>query len=310
MVWQVPHRARYGGVWFEAATALQLEGGLSRPGRVMRLLAAAARRPGRLYALVALVRETPSEPVRLSTSEAGRALRAYFGERFLGFFPQNRLCRGVLILPDDYGSYHRGRRRQALRTNLRRADEAGVSCERLADPVSGIAALKSVLAARKNTAGDPDALLVAWQPHFSQAASTIFVARDRDGEPQAVIAAVIDSDVCLIQFAGGEQPRRQVGASRPSGKNADRSRRQLPAGRGRRAVRCSGLRTRACTTTSICWATSFATWLRPTPNEPNVRSGCRGPSVLRPQARRELERLIQRGESDQRRCSHARAPAP
>ncbi len=194
-------RARYGGPWFEAAISLRLTGGLGRPRRLLQLLAAAARRPGRFAALIRLLLHTPSEVVILSPSAAGRALQTYFSERFLGVFPQNRLCRGVLLLPDDHSNYRRGKRRQALRTNLRKAQEAGISCGPIEDPDIGLAAVGEVLANRTNTFGDRDTLVNAWRPHFWRTETTVLAARDRDGHPLAMAMVVIDSEICLIQFA-------------------------------------------------------------------------------------------------------------
>jgi hypothetical protein len=194
-------RARYGGPWFAAATSLRLDGGLGRPERLIRLLASGARRPHRLFSLVALLVKTPTDVVLLSRSHAGIALRTYFDARFLGVFPQNRLCRGVLLLPTDYTDYRRGHRRQALRTNLRRAADAGIWCESASDPAEALEALAEVLTARTNTPGDPAELLISWEDHFSRPETTTVVARDSAGRPMAVAAAVIDAEVCLIQFA-------------------------------------------------------------------------------------------------------------
>ena len=98
---------------FRAVSALPITGRLSRPDRFARLLAAAVRRPRRLAALVVLLLKTRSEHPPLSPSPAGRTLALYFGERFLGVFPQNRLCRAVLLLPSDHAEYLRGRRQFA-----------------------------------------------------------------------------------------------------------------------------------------------------------------------------------------------------
>ena len=103
-----------------------------------RLVAAAVRRPRRVVALFAVLLGTRSDGVFLSGSLAGEALRAYFNQRSLGVFPQHRLCRGVLLLPRDHSAYLRGRRRQALRTNLRRAAAAGIVCEEVSDPAAAL----------------------------------------------------------------------------------------------------------------------------------------------------------------------------
>src|SRR6185312_5337552 len=103
--------------------------GLLQPRRLASLAVAAVLRPRRASALIALLFHTKSEQLVISTSLTGRALGAYFDERSFGFLPNNRFCRGVLILPDRHADYLRGRHRQSLRTNLRRAQAAGIRCE-------------------------------------------------------------------------------------------------------------------------------------------------------------------------------------
>jgi hypothetical protein len=42
--------------------------------------------------------------------------------------PRFRIAQGVLYLPSDFAAYLRGRRRQAVRTNIRRARDLGIDC--------------------------------------------------------------------------------------------------------------------------------------------------------------------------------------
>jgi hypothetical protein len=131
---RIDSRLRYGGPPFSAASALSPgDEGLIRSGRFMILVAAAVWRPRQLGWFVVLLVRTRSEHVFLSGSSAGQALRAYFDQRSFGVFPKNRLCRGVLLLPRCHSEYLRGRSRQALRTNLRRAATAGITCETMSD---------------------------------------------------------------------------------------------------------------------------------------------------------------------------------
>jgi len=125
---------QYGGRCFSAASALPLNGDLTRPRRLLGLAEAVVRCPKRVAALIVLLLRTPSEPMFVSESATGARLRSYFAERAVGVFPKNRLCRGVLMLPEQPGEYLRGRRRQALRTNLRRAATAGITCEVIDEP--------------------------------------------------------------------------------------------------------------------------------------------------------------------------------
>jgi hypothetical protein len=188
---------------FLEASALKLGGGFGRPRRLASLLAVTVLRPRRVVALVALLLGTRSEGVLLSDSLAGRALRAYFNERFLGVFPQNCLCRGVLLLPGRHADYMRGRRRQALRTNLRRAATAGIRCGPTSDPSCALDAAVAVITRRRAPLTDADlaSLSGTWPELFARPEMTLLVARDEAGRPLAVTAAVIDDAVCLIRVA-------------------------------------------------------------------------------------------------------------
>jgi hypothetical protein len=73
-----------------------------------------------LYAL-------PGMDVRLSEDPTGLAIAEHLSLTRWGV-PRFHLAQGVLQLPPDFASYLRGRRRQALRTNIRRARELGIDC--------------------------------------------------------------------------------------------------------------------------------------------------------------------------------------
>lgn len=194
-------RLRYGGAWFAAASALPLDGRLTRPRLLARLMAAVVR-PRGLVALIALLFRTPREYVVLSESCAGQALDRYLNQRRLGIL-KNRLCRGVLVLPEDHADYLRGRRRHALRTNLRRAATAGIRCEVLSDSRRADDEVSVVAGRRWDHLPEPQ--LCAWTNHFrarvARPEMTVMVARDQDGGALAVLAASIDDSVCAIGFA-------------------------------------------------------------------------------------------------------------
>ena len=139
----------------------------------------------------------------MSTSVTGTALRTYFNQRHFGVFPQNRLCRGVLVLPEDHAEYLRGRHRQALRTNLRRANDAGIRCEAIACPRTAYEEVAQIVDNRQSSPRTPDepAVLAGWAETFSAPGVTLMVSRGPDGQPLAIIAAVIDDAVCLIRVA-------------------------------------------------------------------------------------------------------------
>src|SRR5690242_17267602 len=175
----VDSRTRYGGAWVSAASALPL-----RKSRA-HIMATAIRRPGRLAALAALLLRTPRAYVVLSGSSVGQALEEYFNQRSLGVMPITRFCRGVLLLPRDHADYLRGRRRQALRTNLRRAAAAGIRCEIVGDPERSFDDISDVW--RRQWGSLPEAefelRLNELRESVARSEVTIAVARDARGRP-------------------------------------------------------------------------------------------------------------------------------
>jgi hypothetical protein len=81
----------------------------------------------RMPTLVRFLRGVPQVSVPLSDRPQGRMIAAHLALRWCGV-PRFRLAQGVLHLPSDSASYLRGRRRQAVRTNVRRARERGIVC--------------------------------------------------------------------------------------------------------------------------------------------------------------------------------------
>jgi hypothetical protein len=153
-------------------------------------------------AFIKLLLGTPSENVVLSTSLTGQALSAYFGKRWFGVFPQNRLCRGVLILPERHADYLRGRHRQALRTNLRRAEDAGIRCEAITDPGRAFDAIREIVRHRRIGLTDAELSgLESWRTMLAGPEMTLVIARDRVGCPLAITGAVIDDAVCVVLVA-------------------------------------------------------------------------------------------------------------
>jgi hypothetical protein len=173
-----------------------------RPRRLATLFVAALLRPRQAVALIVLLFRTRSEQVALSTSLTGQVLSAYFDERSFGLFPKNRLCRGVLVLPDHHSDYLRGRHRQALRTNLRGAGAAGIRCEAISDPCRAFDEITEIVRHRRiRLTGAELAMLASWPAILAGPEMTLVVARDRLGCPLALTGAVIDDAVCLIRVA-------------------------------------------------------------------------------------------------------------
>ena len=196
-------RIRYGCPWVSAASALPLEGNAIRPRRIARFTAAAVRRPRRFAALIMLLVRTPRAYVVLSGSAAGQALYKYFNRRLLGVVPSTRFCQGVLLLPNNHADYLRGRRRQALRTNLRRAAAAGIHCEVVTDPRRAVDDVSRVWWRQSNRLSEAEfqVRLNAVRAAITRSEVTIAVARDEHDCPVAMAAVLIDDMVCLIECA-------------------------------------------------------------------------------------------------------------
>jgi hypothetical protein len=87
---------------------------------------------GGAFAFVRLLARLPRVDVRLSDSSAGREIDAYLRARARGLY-RNRIAQGVLYVPEQPADYLRGRSRQAVRTNLRRAEAAQLHCRAVLD---------------------------------------------------------------------------------------------------------------------------------------------------------------------------------
>jgi hypothetical protein len=71
-------------------------------------------------------RRLPTTKLRLTESPAGRMIKAHFAIREQGAW-RYRDAQGVLPLPADFSEYMRGRRRQAVRTNVGHARKTGLT---------------------------------------------------------------------------------------------------------------------------------------------------------------------------------------
>jgi hypothetical protein len=109
----------------------------------------------------------------------------------------------VLLIPQRHSDYLRGRRRHALRTNLRRAAAAGIRCEEIGDRSLVLDEVSEVLGCRRASLSDDEVRVLtnSWPGLFSRPEMTVMVARDESGRPLAVIGAVIDEMVCLVRIA-------------------------------------------------------------------------------------------------------------
>ncbi len=123
----MPSRIAYGSA--ELADLCRLAHPASGVGHVKAVVRALAREPSRVRTLLAL-RTLPVIEPRLSAAEHGRWREARWpegGERLFGGHWAQAVI-GTSAQEDDYLS---GRHRQAVRTNIRRAREQGITAMRL-----------------------------------------------------------------------------------------------------------------------------------------------------------------------------------
>lgn len=161
------------------ADGLQRRGGLR--GRAARLAARArvgAARTPLAPRVVAPLADLPTVPVTVPDTHGGRRLAAKYAGRERGV-PRD-LAVSVLALPENPEDYLRGRSRQALRTNSRRAREQGVTC-RAVDPVESVRRLEEVVPDRWYSAVVPGA-----RTDLTAGLCTGWVAESADGATEVV----------------------------------------------------------------------------------------------------------------------------
>ena len=113
----------YGSRWLSQATACACDLRYVSARTLPRVPRSLLRLPYLIAFLVAI----PQTEVRLSEDPSGERIRAHLRLRRWGL-PRFRLAQGVLHVPADFATYMRGRRRQALRTNVARARARGIGC--------------------------------------------------------------------------------------------------------------------------------------------------------------------------------------
>lgn len=161
------------------ADGLQHRNGLR--GRATGLMArarVAAARGLLATCLAPVLADLPHVPVTVPDTRSGRRLAAKYTGRDRGV-PRD-LAVSVLPLPEEPEAYLRGKSRQALRTNSRRAREQGVTCRAL-DPVEAVHHLEQVVPDRWYRALVPSA-----QADLSAGLCAGWVAEAADGTTEVL----------------------------------------------------------------------------------------------------------------------------
>lgn len=162
--------------------------------RTHRMRVEALRRTPRAVATTArLARSLPTVAVQLSARPSGQELRSWFPQGPL--LPLHRAPVAVLAIPAD-GNCLSGGRRQALRTNSRRATEAGIACAVVSDAAERQRCLRHVTHGR----GDSGHRLLSRRIRPGLA-TRFTVAYSADGDPVAFCETVIDDAVAGLGAA-------------------------------------------------------------------------------------------------------------
>ncbi|WP_018332931.1 hypothetical protein [Actinomycetospora chiangmaiensis] len=149
--------------------------------------------------------DLPQLTVTCSDTAAGdRMVAKYDGAR--SGVPR-RLAVSVLTLPDSLEDYLRGRSKQALRTNSRRAREAGVTCRRMGR-VEAEVRITALLRAR-----DEEELLPGVRADLLDGVVQAWVARDADDATEVIALTSVDGAFARLDLMLSA-PDREAGPAR------------------------------------------------------------------------------------------------
>lgn len=140
---------------------------------------------GDLFALAVVVARLPRLRVELTTSAAGRWIAARLKTRKLGI-PKNRIAQAVLPLPRSMDEYLQGRKRHALRTNIRRARSSGITCQQVHGETEVRSALEHLSFEAEYCPDDH-----SW------------VAVDGNGEPIGLATVMFDAEWAVLKMLIG-----------------------------------------------------------------------------------------------------------
>ncbi|MGH2839400.1 MAG: hypothetical protein ACRDKY_01075 [Solirubrobacteraceae bacterium] len=196
--WVLPAREQqYGGRSYVAASRFLRRAWLAS-GLTARLRCVADLRG--MAAALAMLWRVPRVWVALSDSASGQAIGAHLNERRFGI-PKHRIAQGVLVVPDSLEEYLRGRHRQAVRTNIRRARTLGTRCRRLTQ-VDERRQFAELL--------DPE-LTDPWKREqmLTRPEAACWIALDADEQPVGLAVLSVDGDVAMLwSLVGRNYPER------------------------------------------------------------------------------------------------------
>jgi hypothetical protein len=188
----------------EFDTASDLARRMAEGRRLTTLIKALPRGPQRRALLathrapiaVAHLRASDDKLLRSNVAPAGRTVFA--GTR----------AQAVLDVPRSPYEYLSGKRRQAVRTNIRQAARAGIVCERSAGYRDWMDSAEKVFAARDSGAE----ALATMGPPPNGARTLLYAAKDAECRPVAVAGAVLFGDLAYL-FTLLSDPDHKTAAS-------------------------------------------------------------------------------------------------
>ena len=193
---------------FEAA-ATTLAGVLALRDDPPHLVRYVASDPSAQWRAVRTILDLPVVDVDVSDSPQGAYLRTLVGRRFLGL-PRPRYAVATLELPATLDDYLRGKRRQAVRTNVSKARAARVRCVALEDPVEQRRRVADIL---DNRDGDTARVADVAGERLHAGIDEFFAAVAEDGTTLVVAALTIDRTWAHVSwFVRNERDRRSAAA--------------------------------------------------------------------------------------------------
>ncbi|MDL5154368.1 hypothetical protein [Actinomycetospora termitidis] len=174
-------------------------------GRVRRTAVTVACAVPAVRDRVPVLADLPMLTVECSASAVGDRMAAKYDGARHGV--PRRLAVSVLALPDSSEDYLRGRSKQALRTNSRRAREAGVTCRRMGR-VEADVRLTALLRAR----GEED-LLPGVRADLVAGTVQAWLARDADDLTEVIALTSTDGTFARLDLMLSA-PDREAGPAR------------------------------------------------------------------------------------------------
>ena len=152
---------------------------------------------------VRLLRSLSTVPLAPGSTPAGRRLAALFaGESW-----RRSAAHAVLELPTVPDDYLRGRARQAVRTELRKAAADGLVAGPLHADVAGVLARY----ARERA---PDQDLAVWHAEVGQAGARWWCVRDAAGDVVGVACALVDGPQAVLRLVSATDDRAVSASAR------------------------------------------------------------------------------------------------